>query len=88
MGLKKNQKEITFFPELSVHYPRMIIDSNREIVVEGCRGILAYSNQLVHIRADKMELKFKGRNLELKSLTPENLLVFGELFCIEYVNIK
>ncbi len=88
MELRKKQKETTFFPELAVHYPRLVIDSNREIVVEGCRGILAYSNQLVHIRADKMELKFKGRNLELKSLTPENLLIFGELFCIEYVNLK
>ena len=88
MKRKKKQNEDAFFPELAVHYPRLVIDSNREIVVEGCRGILAYSNQLVHIRADKMELKVQGRNLELRSLTPENLLVFGELFSIEYVNIK
>lgn len=73
---------------LAVHTPRLVIDSNREILVEGCRGIVAYDEDTIRFRGDSVEVRITGRGLVLNLLTSENLLLTGEISGIEYLNLS
>lgn len=75
-------------PPLAIQTPRLIADANREILVEGCRGIIAYDEETVHFRGNKMDVKIRGKGLILNLLNKENLLISGEIFHIEYLNLK
>lgn len=86
--MRKGEKpsRIPLLPELAIEYPQIQIQSNKEAVIEGCRGIIEYSDEIVRLNVDKMELKVYGRDLNLKCLTGENIVITGRFERIEYAN--
>ncbi len=73
------------FSELKIEYPQITIQSNKEIVVEGCKGIVEYNTNSIKISVGKMQMLFSGNDLTLKSLTPEHVVLTGEFTSIEYI---
>lgn len=65
--------------------PHLEISGNREAVVEGCRGILAYDEDLICLDLGKMKLRFMGRSLELRNFTDHSAIVDGYITSIEYM---
>ncbi len=61
------------------------MNSNREVIVEGCKGILQYDENLVRINTGKMVTSFCGRNLSIKCLTTDSLIVEGFITSIEFI---
>ena len=61
------------------------MNSNREVIIEGCKGILQYDENIIRINTGKMETSFLGRNLSIKCLTPDSLVVEGFIKSIEFV---
>jgi sporulation protein YqfC len=59
--------------------------SNKEAIIEGCKGILEYDDTLIRISTNKMEIKFLGENLTLRCLTSENIVVEGKIFSVEFI---
>lgn len=61
------------------------IKGNREVVVEGCKSILHYDENIVKINTNKMIISFFGRSLRIKCLTSDSLVIRGFITSIEYL---
>lgn len=60
------------------------IKSNREVVVEGCGSIEEYDENLVRIKVPKMAISFFGRNLEIRCMNVDSLVIEGFVTSIEF----
>lgn len=58
---------------------------NSEAVVEGCKGILEYDDAVIRIAIHKMQVKFSGTDLTIKSLNSESVIIQGVIGGIEFV---
>lgn len=61
------------------------MNSNREVSIEGCKSILQYDENIIRINTGKMVTSFLGRNLSIKCLTPDSLVVQGFITSIEFI---
>lgn len=84
---RKKWLKLPIFPEeLIVESSRIILQSNREAVVEGCLGIVQYTEEFIQLQMKKMQVKFYGRNLSINCFNTENVLITGEFQRIEYLS--
>lgn len=60
------------------------MNGNREVIVDGCRGVLEYDENRIRIHAGKMVTCFQGRCLSIKCLTADSLIVEGFITSIEF----
>lgn len=58
---------------------------NREVVVEGCRGIAEYDENIVCLKMDKMTVRFMGRGLELRNFTDHSAIIDGFISSVEFL---
>ena len=63
---------------------QIILTSNKEVIVDSCKGILEYSDNLIRFNCGNLVVKIRGENLELSSLTPEQGIVRGWIFAVEF----
>lgn len=78
MGIKQSP----LFSMLSpVHFE---INGNKEAVIEGCKCILQYDENIVRISVKGMAVSFYGRDLVIKCLTEDSLIVQGFITSIEF----
>lgn len=61
------------------------INGNREVIVDGCKGVLEYDETKVRINTGKMVTSFLGRRLTIKCLTSDSLIVEGFITSIEFI---
>lgn len=70
----------------SVTEPFITLISDKEATVEGCKGIVEYSDVFVSVNCKKHILKFEGFNLTIKSLSKDCISVAGTItqlnFCV------
>ncbi|MGN1043346.1 MAG: YabP/YqfC family sporulation protein [Acutalibacteraceae bacterium] len=64
---------------------RIEFKSNKEVVVEGCKSIDQYDENMIKIKVAKMAILFFGRNLELKCMTSDSLVIYGFITSVEFV---
>jgi sporulation protein YqfC len=64
--------------------PQIILQGNRMATIEGCKKVLIYHENEIRLVAGKKELSLYGRNLMLRYLTPEKIVIDGEFDKIEY----
>lgn len=62
------------------------INGNKEAVIEGCRSILQYDENVVRINMGKMITSFEGRDLQIKCLKPDSLVIEGFITEIRFDN--
>lgn len=65
--------------------PRLELIGSGELRMEGHRGILAYGPEEIHISGGKLVVQVRGRGLELRAMTPTELLITGEISVVELV---
>jgi sporulation protein YqfC len=70
--------------ETAAGLPHLELSGNREAVVDGCRGILEYDENIVRVRAGSLTLRFTGTALQLKNLRPDSVVIVGFLSGIEF----
>ena len=64
---------------------RIEFKSNKEVIIEGCKSIDQYDENMVKIKVTKMTILFFGRNLELKCMTSDSLVIYGFITSVEFV---
>lgn len=62
----------------------MELTGNREAVLEGSRGVLEYSTEVVRVNTDGMIVSFFGRELDLRCISPSALIIGGFITGIEF----
>ena len=65
--------------------PRMELIGAGEFRMQQHRGILAYGPEEIHISGGKLVVQVKGQELELRAMTPTELLITGKICTVELV---
>jgi sporulation protein YqfC len=61
------------------------VTNNREVKIEGLKRILKYEKNSIRIAVKNMSILFCGRNLSIKCLTADSLIVEGFITGIEFL---
>ena len=65
--------------------PRVEIVGDGELRMGPHRGILAYGPEEIHISGGSLVVVVRGGGLELRAMTPEELLVTGTITAVEFM---
>ena len=65
--------------------PRVEVIGDGELRMGPHRGILAYGPEEIHISGGNLVVLVRGSGLELRAMTPEELLITGEIRAVEFV---
>lgn len=63
---------------------RIELHANREATIDGCRGVLDYSDETVRFNVSDGSVAFYGRDLMLKTLTDREAVLAGYIQRIEF----
>jgi sporulation protein YqfC len=64
--------------------PRMELSGNRELFIDGHRGVLDYDDKFIRILAGSIMLEVSGERLDLGGVTPSAAVIRGEITRIEF----
>ena len=67
-------------------YAHIELCGNREAIVEGCLGILEYSECSVAINTGKLTVRFNGSDLTITSMQDSLTVIKGILTCVDFTN--
>jgi sporulation protein YqfC len=59
---------------------------NRRVIVEGCKGVIDYSEDFLKLDLGNIALKIVGKNLVIDSFIYEELDLKGEIVLVEFMN--
>jgi sporulation protein YqfC len=85
--LRKEDKvsKILSLPEGTFkNFPVIEIRGNREITIDGCTGLLAYSGESILLETRYCRIKIIGRSLTLNNLTRNILAIRGFIQNVEF----
>lgn len=64
--------------------PFIEISGNHEAVVDGCKGILQYDEDVIRLNAGKVIINFKGCELSICSMLSERVVINGKILSIDF----
>lgn len=77
----KQSNKLSLFYDL----PTLEFSFNREVVIEGCKGVVHYSDELIRINTDKGLVSFEGRGLNLKCISFSAIIISGFILKVEFM---
>ena len=63
---------------------RIVLTGRRRAMVKHHRGLLGYTAESVEVSAPPGRIRFLGRDLELRAMDADALLITGTLTAVEY----
>jgi len=63
---------------------RVELLSNRQAIVDGCKGIIEYSENCIRLSSEKHVIKFSGSGLCIKCFSEHNAIIEGSINGVEY----
>ena len=63
----------------------MELCGNRRAMLEGCRGIVKYDEDVIELRMDNGIVRFTGRELCMTNLNPTCAVVTGRILSLEFL---
>ena len=86
MSEKKSRKRrFASLPPMS-GAPCIELTGNREVVLEGSRGVLEYTPETIRVNTVGMIVSFCGRELDLRCISPSALIIGGTITSIEFIS--
>jgi len=79
---KKDKKRSALLPTLGA--PCIELSGNREVLIEGSRGVLEYSPDTVRVNTSDMILSVYGRGLDLRCISESALIIDGFVTRIDF----
>ncbi|WP_026476300.1 sporulation protein YqfC [Alkaliphilus transvaalensis] len=85
--IKKSIADILELPQdIILDLPKITMVGNLQIYVENHKGILEYSTTRVRIYTKNGVLRIIGKNLILKNIVVEEIVIVGEITHIEFMD--
>lgn len=72
--------------DTAVDWPKIVINANREVLIQNHRGVIEYDRQLVRINTKFGEVKICGAHLVLVAALKEEITVEGRIERVEWVD--
>ncbi len=60
------------------------LSGNYEAIIEGCKGVLEYSDDAIRLNLGKNEVRFFGTELVIKSYFNEQVIIQGNILTIDF----
>lgn len=67
--------------------PHIELDSNKQVIIEGCKGIIEYDDKTTKLNCGRIILKISGSCLCLNNLTNGLVIVTGDVLSVEFCTI-
>lgn len=67
-------------------YAHIEISGNREVIVEGCQGVLEYSDSVIALNTGKLTVKICGCELTIISMQSGQAVIKGIITGVDYCN--
>lgn len=67
-------------------YAHMEISGNREVILEGCKGVLEYSDCVIAMNTGKLTVKLCGCDMTIISMQGSQAIIKGVITSIEFCN--
>lgn len=86
-AIKKSLAEILELPkDIILDLPKIIMVGNLQIYIENHKGILEYTNNRIRINTKNGVLRIIGKNLMLKNIITEEIVIVGEINQVEFID--
>ena len=82
---KQKKRRIYELPPLA-DAPCIEFSGNREVVIEGSRGVLEYATDRIRINTSCMVVTLTGRGLNLRCISESSLIVDGFITGVEFAD--
>jgi len=66
--------------------PHIEMQGNREVIVDGCRGVLEYTSDQIKINAGVCVIRFSGGDLTIRAYSENQTEINGEILQIDFEN--
>ena len=60
------------------------LEGNRELILDGCKGIMEYNDALIKICTDTVIVSVTGDGLNISAYAQEQIVIGGKLIKIEF----
>ncbi len=82
---KRIRETLTSTAEAFSTSPTIEIASNRQATIQGSKGIIEYTEELIRISLANMEVRFYGEGLCIGCLSQDSLEIKGKISRLEYI---
>ncbi len=86
MTRKKNKLKNNIVSEIFVDEPKIEMLGNREIIIDGCKGVVEYDEILIKLSLGENILSISGDNLVIKSFDSSVAVITGQICDISFVS--
>lgn len=63
---------------------RIVLFSNKEALIEGCKGISEYDENCIVLKLKNNSIKFVGTQLNVSSYEKNNMVIKGNFLSVEF----
>ena len=84
--IKRIMRQIDVPETVMPNMTHMEIDGNSEILIENCKGIGDYADDIIKLSAGRFPICIYGSGLELKELSASRLVITGSIARIEFTD--
>ncbi|MBE6835243.1 MAG: hypothetical protein E7515_03210 [Ruminococcaceae bacterium] len=60
------------------------LEGNRELILDGCKGIVEYENERIKICTDTLMVAVTGDSLEIRTYTQDQIVIGGKILSVEF----
>lgn len=78
-------KALSIPEETILGIPYITLTGSNQMLIENYKGIVEYDSGIIRLLTNIGIVKIIGKELYLKHLTHENIIVNGEIFSIEFL---
>lgn len=91
MGIRQKFREMTAShlelpKDMIFDLPRMILIGSYQIYIENYKSIIQFTDQFLHLRLNKGEMKIIGEKLVIRTILPEEIMIEGKFKEIQYID--
>lgn len=83
---EKNQLKKNLVSEFFADEPKIEMLGNREMIVDGCKGVVEYNETLIKLSLGESVLSLSGDNLIIKSFDSSVAVISGQICDISFVS--
>lgn len=72
--------------DIVLDLPKIMILGNKEMNIENFKGIIEYDSEIIRLNIKGAMLTIKGKNLDIRAITDEDVSVCGEFSAVEFMD--
>jgi len=83
---KRKEKKIFRLPEEILNVPKIEMLGNKELIIDGCKGVVEYGENLIKLNTGELVMSIEGDELLIKSFDSEIAVISGIFAVITFVS--